>query len=107
MTPADPTTGLETLPAPLAFIGGVLALLVWLTRELRGLLRERNADQAAEIKALREDVEQLTAEVERLRDDAVQDARDAHTKHIDLIRQNAALLTLLATHGIDPYQETS
>ena len=120
MTPTDPTAGLQYLPAPLAFVAGVLVLLVWLSREVRKLLAERNADQTAELErekarrqqleadrdtdvaGLQEDINELRTEVARLRDQLTTESRMAHEKHVELIRTNARLLNLLAQHGIGP-----
>jgi len=120
VTPTDPTAGLQYLPAPLAFVAGVLVLLVWLSREVRKLLAERNADQTAELErekarrqqleadrdtdvaGLQEDINELRTEVARLRDQLTTESRMAHEKHVELIRTNARLLNLLAQHGIDP-----
>lgn len=104
MTPTDPQLW-SLLPAPLAFIGGCFALAIILTREIRKLIAERNADQAEQIKALRTDVTDLTAEVERLRDQAIEEARAAHERQLILVRDNGRLITLLAKHGIDPEEQ--
>lgn len=116
MTPTDPSWW-STLPTPLSFVGGCLALGIWLVRELTKLIAEHHADQGKKIDELTAQVADLNAQTKQLRkqsaaaERAAFDARvrlteEAQGKQMDLIRANARLVQILAAHGIDPESET-
>lgn len=104
---------LQYLPAPLAFVAGVIALATILAREIRKVLAERNADQTDEIKALRDDVASLTEQIEDLRDRGLKRQEEVYEaqleqerKHqdarLDLVREISRLRQKLIRAGVEP-----
>lgn len=79
---------LQYLPAPMAFLAGVIALAIVLAREVRKLMAERNADQSSVIEQMRADVDELTKQVDELRESGLKAQRDAYEAKLAAEREH-------------------
>lgn len=95
-----PVTDLQNLPAPLAFIGGVLALAIWFLRSLRELVKEWNDEARTQLVEVNKRVAALEEELAKVREDLVTQIRDAHAGRLKGIRREQQLTDELAKHGI-------
>ncbi|WP_210651354.1 hypothetical protein [Nocardioides sp. SYSU D00065] len=100
-----PVADLQNLPAPLAFIGGVLGLLIWFARALRQLIKEWNDEARTELAKVTDRVSSLEKELAKVREDLVTQVRDSHAARLKGLRREQQLTDLLVKNGIDVPEE--